>query len=68
MNLPYAKKAARKNRNIVKKVKKTQKLIKSIKPTEIKETKVKEIKVNQYPFYPVDLINTSTNNNVLCGA
>ena len=53
MNLPYAKKAARKNRNIVKKVKKTQKLIKSIKPTENKvKTKVKEIKVNQYPFYP----------------
>ena len=59
MNLPYAKKAARKNRNIVKKVKKTQKLIKSIKPTENKvKTKEKEIKVNQYPFYPVDLINT----------
>ena len=52
MNLPYAKKAARKNRNAVKKVKKTQKVKKTILPIENK------VKVNQYPFYPVDLINT----------
>jgi hypothetical protein len=52
MNLPYAKKAARKNRNVIKKVKKEKKVKNAIKPTEIK------VKVNQYPFYPVDLINT----------